>query len=77
MTDLNYLVEVENGHLLPTCALLSDGVEGVPANTSVGTGLHRTARGMGSCECEYRGNSIQHFWMHQQLFLPRTWNPSH
>lgn len=49
MTVLSYLVEVEKEHLFPTCPLLSDEVEGVPANAPVWTGLHRTARGIGGC----------------------------
>lgn len=49
MTDLSYLVEVGKEHLFPTCAFLSDEMEGVPANTPVLTGLHRTARGIGGC----------------------------
>lgn len=48
MTDLSYLVEVGKEHLFPTCAFLSDEMEGVPANTPVLTGLHRTARGVGA-----------------------------
>lgn len=49
MTDLSYVVQVEKEHLFPTCALLSDEVEGMQANTPVWTGLHRTARGIGGC----------------------------